>query len=447
MDLRILVAAGFLAVVFCIILPILWIRTAVRFKKFRKKYTPITDIEAEVVKVTTEKNSIEKQIEELRDSYKEKKAIFNTLVAQVAIYDEDLEMIDLGFYKPHYDFDTSERYKSEIQKVKDKQKAMVQAKKAVYCTREWTVEGSVAKGRTMTNRNIRLTSRAFNNECDAIIANVRWNNAARMEVRLQKSADAIDKMNVSNAIYIADKYVSLKLEELRLTHEYHEKKQREKEEQAEIRTQMREEAKLLKEIEDAAKDEDKYQNLLDKAMKDAEKATGAQLDKMQAKLEMLRQELAEAHEKNERAKSMAEQTRQGHVYVISNIGSFGQEVYKIGMTRRLEPLDRVRELGDASVPFRFDVHALIHSDDAPALENALHKVFDEKRLNLVNTRREFFSVSLNEIEEEVRKKFPDADFAETAEAREFRESEMIRAQRIQAKAETSKVVSALPEAI
>ena len=126
---------------------------------------------------------------------------------------------------------------------------------------------------------------------------------------------------------------------------------------------------------------------------------------------------------------MAQQTKLGHIYVISNIGSFGENVYKIGMTRRLEPLDRVKELGDASVPFIFDVHAMINSEDAPALENALHKCFDDKRLNLVNNRKEFFRINLSDIESEVRKISPDAEFIETAEARDYRESQSILAKR------------------
>ena len=120
-------------------------------------------------------------------------------------------------------------------------------------------------------------------------------------------------------------------------------------------------------------------------------------------IEALNQDLVEAHEKNQRAKSMAEQTRAGHVYIISNIGSFGENIYKIGMTRRLEPIDRVKELGDASVPFIFDVHAMIYSEDAPTLEKKLHKVFENKRVNLVNSRKEFFNITLDEVEEEVKK--------------------------------------------
>lgn len=415
-------------------------------KYYEKKYSKIIDIDSEVKKASDTKKEIDISIEELRSSYKEKKIIFNKLVKEVAIYDEAIELAELGFYKPHFDYDTSEIYKEQISSAKNKQKQMISNKEAIYCNTEWTVEGSKAKGRTMTNRGIRLTARAFNNECDAAISNTSWNNAERMEQRIEKAFTAINKLNDSTAINISRNYLNLKIEELRLTHEYKDKKQQEKEEQAEIRRQMREEAKFEQEMEKALKEEDKYNKLLEKAKADAELAAGSKLEKLQEKIASLDKELIEAHAKSERAKSMAQQTKLGHVYVISNIGSFGDEVYKIGMTRRLEPIDRVKELGDASVPFVFDIHAIIYAEDAPALENTLHKAFDLKRMNLVNNRKEFFKVSLKEIENEVKKISPDVEFIETAEARQYRESQAIRMQRAQQISSTNKL-NELPETI
>lgn len=298
----------------------------------------------------------------------------------------------------------------------------------------------------MTGRGIRLTARAFNNECDAAISNARWNNAEKMALRVEKAFDAINKLNESSAILISDRYLELKLMELRLTHEYREKKQQEKEEQGEIRRQMREEAQFQKELDITIKDEAKHQKLLDKAKAEASKAIGSELERLNAKIVQLDDELQKAHAKAERAKSMAEQTRIGHVYVISNAGSFGEHVYKIGMTRRLEPLDRVRELGDASVPFLFDVHAMICSDDAPALEKSIHRIFEQKRVNMVNNRREFFNVTLDQIKLEVKNLAPNAEFIETAEAREFRESLVIKARMAEKKAGND-VRDELPEMI
>ena len=398
-------------------------------KSYESKYAAIIDIDSEVEKSKVEKNKTEGEIEALKDSYKEKKAIYDKLVKQAAIYDEEIQLAELGFYKPHYDFDTSEKYKDQIDKVRASQKEIISAKTAIFCNTEWTVEGSKTKGRTMSNRAIRLTARAFNNECDAAISNTRWNNADRMEKRIEKAFESINKLNESNKVFIDQKYLQLKLEELRLTQEYKDKKQQEKEEQAEIKRQMREEVKLQQEAERALNEEEKYKKLLDKAKGEAAKAAGDELEKLNEKIASLGQELEEAHAKSERAISMAQQTKSGHVYVISNMGSFGENVYKIGMTRRLEPLDRVKELGDASVPFLFDVHAIIYSEDAPALENAIQRNFDSRRLNLVNQRKEFFNVHLSDIEDEVKKIAPEAEFIETAEAREYRESQSIRAQK------------------
>jgi uncharacterized membrane protein YqiK len=173
--------------------------------------------------------------------------------------------------------------------------------------------------------------------------------------------------------------LQLKLDELNLAHEYEEKVQAEKEEQRRIREQMREEEQAQREIEktrqDAEKEENRYADALRKAQDDAAKADGKKQQKLLAQIAELEMKLAEAHANNERALSRAQQTRSGHVYIISNIGPFGEHVYKIGMTRRLDPMDRVKELGDASVPFEFDVHAIIYADDAPKLENTLHRVF------------------------------------------------------------------------
>lgn len=405
----------------------------------------LTKEEEKTIKLTDYKNKIKSDITYIQDSYKHKKLIYDTLLSEIAIYDDEIELIELGFYKPQYHFDTSEEFKEKLTQIKTEQKSLVSNKTAITCFTEWTVEGSKAKGRVMTNRSIKLTARAFNNECEATISKVNWNNAERMVERIKKAFHALNKLNESNNIFISGQYMALKLDELRLTYEYKEKKQQEKEEQNEIKRQMREEAKLEQETDKALKEEQKYQKLLDKAKDDANKSAGDKLIALQEKIATLGIELEEAHAKSERAKSMAQQTKIGHVYVISNQGSFGENIYKIGMTRRLEPIDRVKELGDASVPFIFDVHAMIYSDDAPALENTLHKNFDFNRVNLVNTRKEFFNVTLDEIEKQVKKISPNAVFTVTAEARQYRESQSIRSQRSKTDKTQSNV--ALPESI
>lgn len=407
----------------------LCLKLILKNRQYHKRLAGIIDMDKELKSLASSKKEADNEIQILRNSYKEKRVIYDKLKGEIAIYENEFEMLECGFYKPHFDFDTSEIFKEEISNVKTLQRTMVREKTAVTCSKEWTVEGSRAQGKTMVNRSIRLTSRAFNNECDAAVSNVRWNNISQMETRIEKAFDTINKLNDSQEVYISSEYLDLKVKELQLTHEYKDKKQQEKEEKAERRMEMREEAKLEKELENSIKEEEKFEKLLNKAKLEAAKASGEKLMLLSAKIESLSVDLQEAHSKSERAKSMAQQTKVGHIYIISNTGSFGSEVYKIGMTRRLDPLDRVKELGDASVPFTFDIHAMIYTENAPELERSLHNKFSEKRLNLVNNRKEFFKVSLDEIESEVMRFSPETEFVRTAEARQYRETQALLAQR------------------
>lgn len=219
------------------------------------------------------------------------------------------------------------------------------------------------------------------------------------------------------------------MEELYLAFEYEEKVQAEKEEQRRIKEQIREEEKALREIEKAkqqAEDEERrYEAALAKAREEALAAAGAVQEKLNAQIAALEQKLTEAQTNKERAISRAQLVRSGHVYIISNMGSFGEHVYKIGMTRRLEPMERVKELGDASVPFEFDVHAIIYSEDAPALENELHRAFTMRRVNRVNERKEFFRVSIEEIAELVRKQCGEIEITRLAQAEEYRKTQAL----------------------
>lgn len=386
----------------------------------KTKYSAITSIETEVERLQRDAAELESGIQKTRASYAEKRKLLGQLKEQVAVYDDRLAFAELGVYEPHFDFGDSETYKEQIKEIRVRQKAMVSAKEATICPTDWTVEGSRAKGQTMINRQTRLTMRAFNNECEAAIANTRWNNVVAMEKRILNAAKAISKENTSMNLHINDDYVAMKIDELHLTHEYREQMKIEKDERAELARAEREEKKLLAEARAAEKEEQKYQALLEKARKEA--GVGETSEAMQKKLQELEAALEQAHATSERARAMAEMTKSGYVYVISNIGSFGEDMVKIGLTRRLDPNDRVRELGDASVPFTFDTHAMIYSEEAPALEAALHKEFAERRVNMANMRKEFFRVSLDEVESAVARLAPDADFFTDREAQEWHET-------------------------
>ena len=393
------------------------------------RYADVIDVDIAVDEAKEKLTKTTKDIEELQRSYKQKKSVYDDLLSRIAIYDERLEYAEMGMYEPHFEFDTSEAFRDRIKEVRAKQKEMIKEKTAITCNIQWEVSGSRAEGKKMTNRGIRLTARAFNNECDAAIANVSWNNIERMEKRIVKAYEAINKMNETNKIFISPYYLQLKLDELRLAFEYKEKRQIEKEEQAELRRLEREEEQLRKEAERALAEEKKLEVLLEKVQEKALHSDGPELERLLAEIAKLGDELKEMQRKHDRVKAMAEQTKLGYVYVMSNIGSFGENVYKIGMTRRLEPMDRVKELGDASVPFYFDVHAMIFSEDAPSLEAQIQREFADRRLNLVNYRKEYFNVTLEEIKQKFWELNPNVEFIDEVEAREFKESEEIRAMR------------------
>lgn len=268
---------------------------------------------------------------------------------------------------------------------------------------------------------------AFNGKVDTVLSKVKHDNYGKLE---QEIYDAANLVNFNGQAFrnarIEPDYLNTRLEELKWAVVLKELKLEDQAEQRRIKEMMREEERARREYEKAIKQAEKEEKLLQKAMTEARKqleAAGAeQRAEYERKLAELQGQLEAAEEKNQRALSMAQQTRRGHVYVISNVGSFGEHIYKIGMTRRLEPMDRVKELGDASVPFGFDVHALIHHEDAPALEASLHQRFGERRVNKVNPRKEFFQTKLHDIREMIEGLGIEVHWTMRAEAEEYRES-------------------------
>lgn len=395
-------------------------RCSDEIKKERLRFAHIISEEEELNRLKQEASETSKSISELRSSYSEKRELLNKLEETVAVYDERLAFAELGVYEPHFDFHDSEVFKEKIRNVRERQKNMISDKKATICPTSWYVDNSKSKGQTMVNRQVRLIMRAFNNECEAAIANTRWNNVKAMEKRIQKGAEAINKANASMKIFITSEYIGLKLEELFLTHEYREQLKAEKDERAERARGEREEKKLIAEVKAAEKREKEYQKMLERVRQEA--GVGQPDETLKKKIAELEAQLAEAHAESERARAMAQVTRSGYVYIISNVGSFGENVVKIGLTRRLDPDDRVRELGDASVPFTFDTHAMIYSEEAPALESALHKEFEDRRVNMANMRKEFFRVTLDEVQDAVARLAPEANFFMDREAQDWHET-------------------------
>ncbi len=274
---------------------------------------------------------------------------------------------------------------------------------------------------------IRFVLDAFNGKVDTILSNAKHDNFGKLD---QEIKDAFAVVNYNGGAFrnarIIPAYMDARRAELRWAVVVNELRIKEREEQREIKEQMREEERARREyekaIKEAAKEEKMLQEALEKARKELEGASAEQKAEFERQLKELEQKLHEAEEKNQRAISMAQQTKQGHVYVISNIGSFGDDVFKIGLTRRLEPTDRVRELSDASVPFEFDIHAMIFSKDAPALESELHNLFRDHQVNLVNPRKEFFRLEIAKIKKVVQELGIEARWTMVAEAHEYRDT-------------------------
>ena len=421
-----------------ILLTILLVKAWIRIHGLRKKYSSVIDVGLERDKIKkdiealiAERDRINQEFlknkESLTTEYNNARLIYEKLQKEISLLEESLEMMEVGVYKPHFDFGSSDEYRKQLEDLREKEKEIIRLGNAAKCDTEWTVSGSKVEGKRMIQQSQKLMLRAFNGECDAALAKVRWDNISKMEERIKKAFEQINKSGEVNKNYITNEYLELKLQELRIAFEYQEKIKEEKDEQRQIQDDMREEEKARKEIEkakeDAEAEEQRYQKALEKARHEILKAKDDEVGALKDEIDSLEAKLKAAQDMKERALSRAQLTKSGYVYIISNIGSFGENVYKIGMTRRLDPLDRVRELGDASVPFPFDVHGMIYSENAPELEGKFHDKFNEKRLNLSNFRKEFFSILYDQIAQWAESEQLDFKLTKLAEAREYRETQ------------------------
>ena len=372
---------------------------------------------------------------ELDRELADKRMTLAQLQQQIGALDAEMELQSFGLYRNHYAFNESAGYAAKLEEVRGRQAAMLKAKTAVTLARTWAVDGSVQKGQQMAMRLAKLMLRAFNGECDASIAKARFNNVVALEERIRTAFEAINKLTETQHCAIAAAYLELKIEELRLAYEHALKLYEEREEQRRLREMAREEEIIRREQEERLRTAEQAERLkadaLESARRELSRVSSAERAAYEEKLARLEAELAEAHALTEREISNAQLTRVGHVYIISNEGSFGSNVYKIGMTRRDDPLDRVRELGDASVPFAFDVHGIIPSLDAPELERKLHRILNATRVNLVNARKEFFAVTLGEIEAAVKQcHAAPIELTKLAIAEEWRRSLAVRQERV-----------------
>lgn len=365
------------------------------------------------------------------DEINELNSNIKDLKKDIITFSDEILVQDFGLYEPRYFFINADAYKAELTNIRNKQKAMIKDGSAVSGSIDWQVNGSAAQGRKMIKDMQKLLLRAFNSECDEIINKVKYNNYDTSVKKMERSFNAIAKLGITMSISITSNYYDLKIQELQLALEYQIQKQREKEEKAELRAQQREEARLQKELKEQRKNIDKerkhYEQALSNINKQISSSSDENIEELNKKKEEIIQSLSDIDTKIKDIDYREANQKAGYVYIISNIGSFGEGIYKIGMTRRLNPQERVDELGDASVPFKFDVHAMIFSEDAPALEAKLHRAFEDRKLNLVNQRREFFKVSLDEIKEVIKNNFDKTvEFVEVPDADQYRISLKLR---------------------
>jgi Domain of unknown function (DUF4041)/T5orf172 domain len=331
--------------------------------------------------------------------------------------DDQRVLQDVGIYRYHHPLEDASAYRAQLKALEAAMDNIIKAGRAVLAADMFTFSGSLAKGRRMVTDLSKLMLRAYNAEADNCVRSLRSGNITTAKKRLDSAVAAIEKLGTIMEMRVNPEYHDLRVQELELTADFQmkvqEERERAREERELLREQRRAEQELAAERERLEKEKAHYQSALEALRAKGDDAAASGLAKR----------LAEINQAIEMNDYRVANIRAGYVYVISNIGAFGPNMVKIGMTRRLDPLDRVRELGDASVPFPYDVHALFFSDDAIALENELHKAFADRRVNFINQRREFFFATPSEVRRVLQEKTGGLlTFAEQPEATQYFQS-------------------------
>jgi hypothetical protein len=378
------------------------------------------EIDEVIIKLKAEIKSIEVSIEK-------GEAVFNTLKAPLDESQMKYDLIELGLVPPTFSFDDSESIKEKIEECQLEQYKIVTASKATDSLTNWTWFESRDKGQKMVDAYCHLLLKAFNAEFDFIRKQMRYASFEAAKTKFEKLLEQLAKLGETASVSISWDYANLKFKELQIWHNELIRKEKIKQEKKKHKELLRNQSKEFGHDNDELEDDLYYRESdLAKAKMLAKKLHGNQLAMVDLEVRQLQKEIALLEQKFTRATSQAEITKVGYIYVISNIGSFGAGVVKIGMTRRLEPMDRVNELGDASVPFKFDVHTLAFVNNAPHIEKTLHRKFNAMRVNKDNNRKEFFKVSPSDVRAAMNELKIEADWFFDIEAKEYRESLLIR---------------------
>lgn len=373
--------------------------------------------------------SVQAQIATTQSDLEAARHQLQALQQQILGAEDTVQLESFALYVPKYQCTNSIDYKNRLDEIREDQKRTARGLSAeVDAWDSHAVELTKAQWKKLRKDALKLALRSFNSESEYCIDNVKFSNMEKMEERIRRSFETCNKLlNATDAVW-KDIVLERKLQELYLAHEYQMKRQEEKEAARQAREDQREQEKLEKEIREARAKIEKERRHFTSAIQKLQLRLGAandqqERDDLQTRIEELSSQNGKLDEEERLLDYREQNARAGYVYVISNIGAFGEGIYKLGMTRRLEPMDRVDELGDASVPFRFDVHALVFSDNAPSLEAKLHSHFAAGRLNKVNGRKEFFRADLKEIEAVIRANYDAVvEVVHAAPAEQYRES-------------------------
>lgn len=395
------------------------------------------DIEIKKIELAKLEQQIKKgkEVISLDTELAQKRNELARLNEEIAVANGNLNLQEFGFFERQYSFSDSTKYKDKLDSLRIQQKSMIKNGTAGRIINPMLLDNSKSKGKAMQNQLIKAALRGFNGEADALLVKVSVVNVDNKIKALRKVFEQLNKMYSRNLIEITYPYLDLKIEELRLAAEYELQKQEEKELLREQREKEREDKKLQAEIKakrkQLEKDRDHFKNMVAKVTELLKEAKNDEVDELRRQLAEYQDKLSELDEIEEDIDYREGHATAGYVYVISNIGSFGEDVYKIGVTRRLEPLERIRELSSASVPFQFDVHALIFSEEAFALETELHNQLANYKVNKVNGRKEYFRVPFDEIRSILgTHKELTVELNEDAEAFEYRQTKAIESKQI-----------------
>lgn len=395
-------------------------------KKLNQKYGTIDKLDSSILSLESEYRAKKEQAKTEFDSACDKLANKkNHLTRELEKLKEEYASIESSLIEKHYnisDYDsiTSEECKNRLSLIKTEEQELLKSDQYV------TISSRSSK--QVINNNVKQIIRCLNAECDNILVNISSKNIDSMRNKISRCFESLNKIFLVDGIQLSKKVLEYKLEELNLVYTYELKKEQEREQQKAIKEQMIEEEKVRREIErekaKIEKDQIQFNNEITRLMSYMQKTQNDVEKQLYVdKIRELEEKLAQLEKDKETVLEREANARAGFVYIISNIGSFGEDIYKIGMTRRLEPMDRIKELSSASVPFEFDVHAMIFSDNAPDLENTLHKYFEKKSVNRINLRKEFFHVSLNEIEKVVKENYNNTvEFIRIPVATEYRQT-------------------------